>query len=104
MVAEIINIPLFSYFGNKDNEMGDIIKNLPNMNHIDTIIEPYCGSFALTRYLLTMYPNKKYICNDNDELLIKTYKVTYGLPQQCSAAVRNEKALCTSRNQKAQKK
>jgi len=74
MVAEIINIPLFPYFGNKDNEMVDISKNLPDMNHIDTIIEPYCGSFALTRYLLTMYPNKKYICNDKDDLLIKTYK------------------------------
>ena len=71
---EIENIPLFSYFGNKDNEIETIKNNLPNMSHIDTIIEPYCGSFALTRYLLTQYPDKTYICNDNDELLIKTYQ------------------------------
>ena len=71
---EIVNIPLFSYFGNKDNEMGDIASNLPDMKTIDVIIEPYCGSFALTRYLLTQYPNKTYICNDNDKLLIDTYK------------------------------
>ena len=71
---EIENIPLFSYFGNKDNEMKEIIKHIPNMNNTDIIIEPYCGSFALIRYLLTIYPNKTYICNDNDEMLIKVYK------------------------------
>ena len=71
---ETLNIPLFSYFGNKDNEMDTISRHLPNMNDIDVIVEPYCGSFALVRYLLTKYPNKTYICNDNDELLIKTYR------------------------------
>ena len=71
---EIENIPLFSYFGNKDNEMKEIIKHIPNMNNTDIIIEPYCGSFALIRYLLKIYPNKTYICNDNDEMLIKVYK------------------------------
>ena len=71
---EIENIPLFSYFGNKDNEMKEIIKNIPNMKNTDIIIEPYCGSFALIRYLLKIYPNKTYICNDNDEMLIKVYK------------------------------
>ena len=68
------NIPLFSYFGNKDNEISTIVENVPDMNNIDIIIEPYCGSFALIRYLLTIYPNKTYICNDNKELLIKTYQ------------------------------
>ena len=71
---KIQNIPLFSYFGNKDNEMDDIIKNLPNFDNIDIILEPYCGSFALIRCLINIYPNKIYICNDNDELLIKTYQ------------------------------
>jgi len=69
-----INIPLFSYHGNKDNEMDIIKENLPDMTNIDTIIEPYCGSFALIRYLLTIYPNKEYICVDNDKLLIETYQ------------------------------
>ena len=48
----IKNIPLFSYFGNKDNELCTIIENVPNMDDIDIIIEPYCGSFALIRYLI----------------------------------------------------
>ena len=69
-----INTALFSYFGNKDNEIETISKNIPNMDQIDVIIEPYCGSFALVRKLLLIYPDKKYVCNDNDELLIKTYK------------------------------
>ena len=54
----IVNISLFSYFGNKDNEIEIIKDNIPDLNNIDTIIEPYCGSFALTRYLLNIYPNK----------------------------------------------
>ena len=70
---KIENIPLFTYFGNKDKEMHIIKENVPDMNNIDIIIEPYCGSFALIRYLTSIYPNKKYICNDNDEMLIKTY-------------------------------
>ena len=70
----IKNISLFSYFGNKDNEMNIIKDKLPDLTNIDTIIEPYCGSFALTRYLLDIYPDKKYICNDIDDMLIETYK------------------------------
>ena len=54
--------------------MDDIIKNFPNFDNIDIILEPYCGSFALIRYLISIYPNKIYICNVNDELLINTYK------------------------------
>ena len=65
---------MFSYFGNKDNEIINIIENVPNMDDIDIIIEPYCGSFALIRYLIDIYPNKTYICNDNDKMLIDTYK------------------------------
>ena len=71
---KIENIALFSYFGNKDKEMHIIKDNIPDMDNIDTIIEPYCGSFALIRYLISIYPNKKYICNDNDKMLIKIYK------------------------------
>ena len=74
MKPEIINISLFPYFGNKDNEMEEIYANLPDMNSVSVIIEPFCGSFALTRYLLLHYPYKSFICNDNDEMLIKTYK------------------------------
>ena len=36
----ILNIPLFSYFGNKDNEIETIKDNIPDLKNIDTIIEP----------------------------------------------------------------
>ena len=51
---ENINIQLFSYFGNKENEIETITKNVPNM---DDIIEP-CGSFALVRHMLLIFPDK----------------------------------------------
>ena len=63
---KITNKALFSYFGNKDREIETIIINLPDTISMDIIIEPYCG-----RHLL--YPDKKYICVDNDEKLIKAY-------------------------------
>ena len=70
---KIINKALFSYFGNKDREIEKIMENLPDMNNIDIVIEPYCGSFSLIRNLILLYPDKKYICVDNDKKLIKTY-------------------------------
>ena len=45
---KIINKALFTYFGNKDREIEKIMENLPDMNDIDIIIEPYCGSFSFT--------------------------------------------------------
>ena len=48
-------------YKNKDRESKQIMENLPNMNNIDIIIEPYCGSFSLIRNLILLYPDKKYI-------------------------------------------
>ena len=73
MYNEIINKALFTYFGNKDREIEKIMENLPDMNDIDIIIKPYCGSFSLIRHLILLYPEKKYICVDNDEKLIQAY-------------------------------
>ena len=55
---EIINKALFSYFGNKDGEIKQIMNNLPDMNNIDNIIEPFCGSINLIRHLILLYPDK----------------------------------------------
>ena len=70
---KIINKALFSYFGNKDREIEKIMKNFPDMNNIDIIIEPYCGSFRLIRHLILLYPERIYICVDNDKKLIQAY-------------------------------
>ena len=67
---KIINKALFSY---KDRAIEKNMENLPDMNDIDIIIEPYCGSFSLIRDLILLYPDKKYICVDNDEKLIQAY-------------------------------
>ena len=55
---KISNIALLPYFGNKDRELDNINNNLPNMNDIDIINEPYCGSFAVIRFLLSVYRDK----------------------------------------------
>ena len=52
---KIINKALFSYFGNKDREIEKIMKNMPDMNNIDIIIESYCGNFSLIIYLILLY-------------------------------------------------
>ena len=70
---KIINKALFTYFGNKYREIEKIMANLPDMNDIDIIIEPYCGSFSLFRHLILLYPDTKYICVDNDKNLIQVY-------------------------------
>ena len=70
---KIINKALFTYFGNKDREMEKKMENLPDMNDIDIISEPYCGSFSLIRHLILLYPDKKYICVDHDKKLIQAY-------------------------------
>ena len=70
---KIKNKALFSYFGYKDREIEKIMETLPDMNDIDIIIEPYCGSFSLITYLILIYPDKKYICVDNDKKLIQAY-------------------------------
>ena len=70
---KIINKALFSYFGNKDREIEKIMENLPDMNDIDIVIEPCCGSFSLIRHLILLYPDKKYICVDNDKQLVQAY-------------------------------
>lgn len=66
---------IFSYAGNKRNESENILEKI-NFNNIETIIEPFCGSSAISYYISTQQPNKyNYILNDNDPLLIKIYNI-----------------------------
>ena len=44
--------------------MPKIKGNLPDMNNIDIIMEHFCESFALIGYLIGIYPDKHYICNE----------------------------------------
>jgi site-specific DNA-adenine methylase len=66
---------IFSYSGNKRDEVEKIYPNL-DLSNIDTIIEPYCGTAALSYYISTLHPKKfKYILNDNDKLLTQLYNI-----------------------------
>ena len=66
----------FSYAGNKREEV-EHIYNLSDLNNIDTIVEPFCGSCAVSYYLWTQNKDKnyKYILNDLDGYLINLLKI-----------------------------
>jgi len=61
----------FSYAGNKREEVEHIYNKL-DLNNIDTIIEPFCGSCDVSYYIWTQNKDKnyKYILNDLDNNLI----------------------------------
>lgn len=63
-----------SYFGNKRNEVLEIEKHI-NMTNIKTVIEPYCGSCAMSYYLYTKYPELTYVLNDNNKFLKEMYEI-----------------------------
>lgn len=64
-----------AYMGNKRKEFHDIYDNI-NFNDIDTIIEPYAGTAAVSYYISKLHPKKyKYILNDNSKFLIEFYNI-----------------------------
>jgi site-specific DNA-adenine methylase len=70
---------IFAYTGNKRTEVDEIynaiLKN-NSLDNIDTIVEPYCGSSAISFFISTKHPKKfKYILNDNNNFLIELYKI-----------------------------
>jgi DNA adenine methylase len=66
---------LFSYPGNKRKEINNIIPFF-ELDNIDTIIEPFCGSSAVSVYLSRQYPLKyKYILNDSNPNLFRLYNI-----------------------------
>ena len=64
---------VFGYAGNKRREVGKIVPYM-NLEDVTTIVEPFCGTSALSCYLSQLYPNKFiYRLNDNDDRLIELY-------------------------------
>jgi site-specific DNA-adenine methylase len=66
-----------AYVGNKRNEFNELYEMIKdNLENIDTIIEPFCGSSAFSYFLSLKHPKKfKYILNDGDTSLIECYKI-----------------------------
>lgn len=67
---------LFAYVGNKRQEVEHIYENI-NFKNIDTIVEPFCGSCALSYYIWSQNRTKnyKYILNDLDSNLIELLRL-----------------------------
>lgn len=69
----------FSYAGNKRQEVEHIYNNI-NLEGIDTIVEPFSGSCAVSYYIWTQNKdrNYKYILNDLDDKLIELLRTIRG--------------------------
>ena len=65
------------YFGNKRQEVKQIYNYIQDdLKTKNIIVEPFCGSSALSFYISTLHPQKyKYILNDNNMHLIEIYKI-----------------------------
>ncbi len=64
---------IFPYAGNKRNEFKYLNNVIDDIDNYDTIIEPFCGSSAISFNMWLKYPNKNFILNDNDKELINLY-------------------------------
>jgi len=66
----------YSYVGNKREEV-EHIYSLLDLENIDTIVEPFCGSCAMSYYIWTQNKDKnyKYILNDLNNNLIDLLKI-----------------------------
>lgn len=65
-----------AYAGNKRKECDIIINNIKDIDKYETIIEPFCGSSALSFNISKIYPKKfKYILNDKNKFLIELYLI-----------------------------
>jgi len=63
-----------SYSGNKRNEVVEIYDNI-NFENVDTIIEPFCGTSAISYYIWLKHPNMKFILNDSNIFLKEMYDI-----------------------------
>lgn len=64
------------WHGNKRTECKIIYDNL-NLDGIETIVEPFCGTSAISYYISTLHPLKyTYHLNDNNPFLIQLYEIS----------------------------
>ncbi len=67
----------FAYTGNKRNECDILVDEAKKFNNGFNIIEPFCGSSAISFkiYLMNKNNNFNYYLNDNDKKLIQIYEL-----------------------------
>jgi site-specific DNA-adenine methylase len=66
---------IYSYAGNKRNEFQYLNNVIDDIDKYETIIEPFCGSSAISFNIWLNHPNKKFILNDNNDDLMKVYNL-----------------------------
>lgn len=67
---------LIPYFGNKREEVELIYDTIKHkINNKSIIIEPYCGTSAISYYIWTKHPNLKFIINDNNKYIYELYNI-----------------------------
>jgi len=65
----------YAYSGNKREE-ADKLYNIIDLNNIKYIVEPFCGSCAISYYISLKHAKQyKYILNDNNKSLIEMFKI-----------------------------
>ena len=62
------------YFGNKRKKMTGLYPYL-DFTNINTIVEPYAGSCAISYYISTQKKGLTYILNDNNPYLKEMYEI-----------------------------
>jgi len=63
-----------SYAGNKREEVKYIYDNI-KLDNIKTIVEPFCGTCAISYYISTQKEGLKYILNDNNKYLLEMFEI-----------------------------
>ena len=67
---------IFGFAGNKREEVERIVEHIKDISNVSIVVEPFCGTSALSYYLSTKYPKKfKYILNDNNKHLVELYNI-----------------------------
>lgn len=62
------------YSGNKRNEVENIYNKI-NFDNIENVIEPYCGTCAMSYYIWLKKPNLKFVLNDNNMYLKEMFHI-----------------------------
>ena len=67
--------PFLKWAGGKGQLLDAIETNLPNIDNIDTYVEPFIGSGAVMFYLVSHYPNiRQVVINDLNSELVNLYQ------------------------------
>lgn len=68
------NLSIIGRLGNKTNDIKFFCMFFPDVTKIKNIIEPFGGSYAVSKYFYKNNKNLNYYVNDNDECLCSIYK------------------------------